>query len=315
MNADDELLASAYLDGELTVDERRIAESDPAVMAQVEQLRALRAELADVEPPSIDAREHAMAAAMAAFGEIHAGASTSSPSTTRSPVVDISRRRDPMRWLGVAAAVVVIGLLGVVIASGLGGGDDDSASETADDGADTTIEFAADEPATDAGSADDADAPAAADRITESADGAEAEMAAADEATSEATEEPASEPAEEPAEAADTAAAADDMAGAPASLPAALELVDPEEYLDGRPIAIPEELRLVARHLLDLINRRELPPTPNHACPFPDVLSRGVLLDGDTEVEIYIAVTPDASAVLAIDQENCRILLEADLRP
>jgi hypothetical protein len=211
----------------------------------------------------------------------------------------------------------------VVVASGLGGGGDDSASETADDGADMTIELAAEEPAV-----DDADAPAAADRIAESADDAEAaadadriaesadpEMAVADDLASDAMEEPASEPAEEPAEAADTAAAADDMAGAPTSLPAALELVDPEEYLDGRPITIPEELRWVARHLLDLIDRRELPPTPNHACPFPDVLSRGVLLDGDTEVEIYIAVTPDASAVLAIDQENCRVLLETDLQP
>ena len=50
------LLASAYLDGELTDDERRLAEADPAVMAEVEQLRALQAEIADVEPPTAAAQ-------------------------------------------------------------------------------------------------------------------------------------------------------------------------------------------------------------------------------------------------------------------
>ena len=64
MNAEHEFLASGYVDGDLTDDERRIAEADPAVMAEVEQLRALRAELADVPPPTTDARESAIAAAM-----------------------------------------------------------------------------------------------------------------------------------------------------------------------------------------------------------------------------------------------------------
>lgn len=308
MNADNELLASAYLDGELTDDERSIAESDPAVMAQVEQLRALRVELADVEPASADARERALAAAMGAFEEVHGAA------PTPSPVVDISRRRDQMRWLGAAAAVVVVGLLGVVVAAGLGGGEDDSASDSADELTNLSASAVADEPASDfalvpdpADDADDADAADGTDRLTESAvaDDAEAEMAVADEAASEPAEGAGDAPAD----------MADDAAGAATSVPAALELPDPEEYLDGRPITIPEELRWVARHLLDLLDRRELPPTPNHSCPFPDVLSRGVLLDGDAEVEVYIAVTPEARTVLAIDQETCRILLDVELQP
>ena len=74
MNAENEFLASAYVDGELTDDERRIAEADPGVMAEVEQLRALRASIADTEPAASEAREAAIAAAMSVYDERYAAA-------------------------------------------------------------------------------------------------------------------------------------------------------------------------------------------------------------------------------------------------
>lgn len=312
MNADDELLASAYLDGELTDEERRIAESNPAVMAEVEQLRALHDELAAVEPPSAAAREGAISAALGAFQALHPTSSTSAPGP--APVTEIARWRDPTRWLGAAAAVLVVGLLGVVVAANLRGGDDDSASDSVDEvAAFEPASEPAEEPASEAvvRSAADEDASDGADQIAESAD--DAQVDDPDTAMSATADEPASEPADDAEAAGDMA---DDIAGASTTAPAVLvPLADPEEYLDGRAITNPDELGWVGRHLLDLVERRELPPTPNHACPVPDVLARGVLLDGATEVEIYIAATADPGEVFAIDQETCRVLLESALRP
>jgi hypothetical protein len=315
MNADDELLASAYLDGELTDDERRIAESDPAVMAEVERLRALRARLGDVEPPSIDARERALAAALRTFDDIHA-TPPAAPAPAASPAVDIWWRRDPMRWLGAAAAILAIGLLAVVVVNGFGGSEDDSASDTADEPAsESAVQFATEEPineaANDSDALSDPDAPGGADMATERAGDTAAEMGPADEPL--VAEAPASEPAEEALD----AAADDDMAeeAAATTAPAMLELRDPEEFLDGEPITIPAELSSVGRHLLDLIDRGELPPTPNHSCPYEDVLASGVVLEDDDEVDVYLAVTPTTGVVLAIDQDTCRVLLAAELQP
>ena len=63
MNDDDTtdalLRASAYLDGELDPAETALAEADPAVMAEVEQLRGLQDELRQVDAPSATARDAA----------------------------------------------------------------------------------------------------------------------------------------------------------------------------------------------------------------------------------------------------------------
>jgi hypothetical protein len=116
------LRASAYLDGELDPAETALAEADPAVMAEVERLRELQTGLRDVDPPSDATRDAAVAAALAEFA------------TLRRPspvVVPIKRRPAYAGWLGAAAAVVAIGLVGVVIAQSSSGGDDDDAGEAA----------------------------------------------------------------------------------------------------------------------------------------------------------------------------------------
>jgi hypothetical protein len=209
------------------------------------------------------------------------------------------------RWLGVAAAVLVVGMLGLVVAlaSGRRDGDDSGgdvaqdAAETADqseDVADLRIESAAEEPA--------ADEPAS-EASPLSTGGAEAladatvpvEMDAADAPTI-AAEEPASEPAEEPA----------------AEEGATGSRIDPQAHLDGEPITTPEQLGAVGRHLLDLIEQRQLPPTPEHSCPIGDVLADGTYV-ADAPIEIYIAVDTEAQQVLAIATETCVVVVETPL--
>lgn len=115
-------LASAYLDGELSADERARAEASAEVQAAVASLAALRTALADVTPAKDSAREAALAAAFAEFD-----------SPTDAPVVPIrSRRRWSTRVMTAAAAVVLVGIVGVG-AFGSRGGDKASTTGGADE--------------------------------------------------------------------------------------------------------------------------------------------------------------------------------------
>ncbi len=117
------LLASAYLDDELSPTERARAEGDPAVQAEVEALRSVRAALAVVPEPDSERREAAIAAAIAA-----AGATVEAP----SPPPVAARRR--ARWYApLAAAAVAVLVVGGIIALRSGRGDDDSADDAARD--------------------------------------------------------------------------------------------------------------------------------------------------------------------------------------
>jgi hypothetical protein len=104
MNDFDEL-ASAYLDGEVTPDERALVDGDPAVLARVEELRLARDALAStpVVAPAPEARDAAIRAAVGV-----------------ADVVDLTRMRTRrrLRLVAVAAAVlVVIGAAGLVLRS------------------------------------------------------------------------------------------------------------------------------------------------------------------------------------------------------
>ncbi len=116
-------LASAYLDGEATADERARVESDPALLAEVERLRRVRAAVVVTPPAPPAQRDAAIAAALAAFDELQAGA------PTPPNVVPIASRRKAhwMQGLTAAAAVAVLVLGGFVVANR--GGDDDTADE------------------------------------------------------------------------------------------------------------------------------------------------------------------------------------------
>ena len=100
MNDEQIFLANAYVDGELTADERRIAEADPQVMTEVEQLRLLQGELRDVSPPTDAARESAIGAAMAAFD------SDAAPASVDTNIIPFRPRPAYAKLLGIAARTI-----------------------------------------------------------------------------------------------------------------------------------------------------------------------------------------------------------------
>ena len=124
MNDDLTLLASAYLDGDVTVDERARVEADPALLVEVDRLRYVRALLADTEPSSISVRESLLANALDAWDRVPA------------PPVSLAERRRATtnrRLLGAAAALMLVLAGGVVLQTFSSGTDDDSASQSASD--------------------------------------------------------------------------------------------------------------------------------------------------------------------------------------
>ena len=157
-------LASAYLDGETTADERAIVEADDALLDEVERLRQVRAVLgATTEPPPISVREAHLAAALDVWDRMpdaeRAGTGDGTPSAgmdaaaaaaiTTPPPTNLSGRRERRqraesgKWLlGAAAGLVVLAGAGVVFQS-IGTGDDDA-------GESAPAEEAADEPASEA---------------------------------------------------------------------------------------------------------------------------------------------------------------------
>jgi hypothetical protein len=127
MNDEQQLLASAYLDGALTDEERARAEADPDVMAAVEQLRELRRALAVVDPPNPARRDAAINAALDAFDAEHAPAAP--------PSVSPLRRRRMNTWLiGAAAAALVAVVAGGILATRGDDGGGDGASTAGDAG-------------------------------------------------------------------------------------------------------------------------------------------------------------------------------------
>jgi hypothetical protein len=95
-------LASAYLDNEVTTEERARVEADPALVARVEELRSVHDALSDpVVPPTTTERDAAVTAALGAAN-----------------VIDISaaRGRRRLRIASIAAAVLlVLGAAGALI--------------------------------------------------------------------------------------------------------------------------------------------------------------------------------------------------------
>ncbi|MGB7880955.1 MAG: hypothetical protein WBL31_19475, partial [Ilumatobacteraceae bacterium] len=153
MNDDDTLLASAYLDGDVTEDERALVETDLELLAEVARLRQVRALLADQEPPSISRREEHLAAALDAWDRLPEAertgaarditpaalrrgaspASAAAAATITTPTSLEHRRRAAInrRMLGAAAAIVLV-LAGGVALQTLSSSSDDEASSSAE---------------------------------------------------------------------------------------------------------------------------------------------------------------------------------------
>ena len=132
---DDELLhlnelASAYLDGDVTADERARVESSPELQSLVATFGRLRGVLADAPVVAAGTRE---AAFLAAFAQLDDVAADSSPLTggVRASVTQLdSRRRWPRVALSAAAGLLLVGVVGVAVLDGRGGDDSQSSSAT-----------------------------------------------------------------------------------------------------------------------------------------------------------------------------------------
>ena len=162
MNDDLTLLASAYLDGDVTADERARVEDDTEALAEVDRLRSVRALLGDVEPQAISVREAQLASALEVWDRlperertgarrdstpagIDAAAVAGAASVT-APTPLSSRRRSARststRWLTGAAAALVLVLVGGVALqlSSTASDDDEASSEETEGGAEALTE-------------------------------------------------------------------------------------------------------------------------------------------------------------------------------
>jgi hypothetical protein len=174
---DQTLLASAYLDGEATPDERALVESTPELLAEVERLRSVAALLADVEPVRISRREEHLATALDAWDRLPEAERTGlnrdrtpggivrDGSVLAATPTSLARRRTVTnrRLLGAAAALVLVLAGGVALQVARSGDDTEPLADQVE----------SDAPA--AALADDAsEAQPATEAASEAADGADA---------------------------------------------------------------------------------------------------------------------------------------------
>lgn len=295
--ADDDLLASLYLDGEATEDERSQVEADPALMARVEAFQAIAADLSNVAPPP-DLGRMQISAALDLFDQQHAPAAApeTTPPVSPAGVTSLAERRERKQskgipsWLGVAAAgALVVGGLG--FASTLGGGDDDAS--TTDAAMESSEELSASaasrvqDEATATTAADSAESFASDDAMEESdeMDAMEEETASEDAAAPEAdsTDEDSADE-----ESADDAAAGDD-AGEDAS-----------EVAETGPSPVPlDGLEAdTAAGYLALLSDQPLQPIDNSPC------AGSPLVDGLFGVDSFIPVVFDGVVSSLLVQEG-----------
>jgi hypothetical protein len=270
VNDEQFFLANAYLDGELTDDERVFANADPVVLAEVERLRALQAGVRTVDPPSSVAKERAINAALDAFRV--AGVSLQ---PGRQPV------RHYARYVGIAAAIVAIGLLGVVIAKG----GNDSGS---DDAARESSALAS---------------PAADSDLTRQAGGPD-DIAASD--TFDVTEALAAEAAPESAA---VTAEASAQAGA----------VDAATLSVAEPLTSPADLAAYAAYVEQFPDSNGTPISPETRCPFPSdddpsgVIAQTTYLMGGVVRDVLVAVDRATGQAFALEPTTCLVLVEGPL--
>jgi hypothetical protein len=185
MNDDLTLLASAYLDDEVTVDERAQVENDPDLLAEVERLRTVRVLLGDVEPAAISVREAQLSSALdvwerlpeaertgarrdATPAGVNAAAIAGAATVTAPTPLANRRRGTSTRWLSGAAAALVLVLAGGVALQLASGNDDDSSSADSADAATTLTggEQRSEDPASDELAPADAGGEAGGDEFT-----------------------------------------------------------------------------------------------------------------------------------------------------
>lgn len=118
--------ASAHFDGVADADERALVDGSPEVLGLVASFAVVKAALNDLPPVPATDLDDTVAAALAEFDTLHA-----SPAVAAAAFSAAAVRVDRPRWsriLTVAAAAVVIGVVGVAVAKGVGGNSSRSSS-------------------------------------------------------------------------------------------------------------------------------------------------------------------------------------------
>lgn len=314
MNDDLTLLASTYLDGAATPDERAQVEASEELLAEVERLRQVRALVADHEPAPISMRERHLAAALDAWDRLpdaeRTGALRDATPSGVDPIAAAAAahvsaptprgarrsRRSPVRntgWLMAAAAglVVVLGA-GLVVRSVV--------NDTDDGGADTFDASTADAPAEESASTEAPDAGGAA--VDEDAQEFEARTP---------EEVIAGAPAEAPAA---------DAAELDTSPDAALDAPAPEDDLEA--LSTLEELGIFASDFLAAEAPAEAADAPaaepsdgadtEFAAEFPlcgtDVLVGPALYRGEP---VLVGIDFEQATAIAYRAEDCTPVAEA----
>jgi hypothetical protein len=120
-------LASALLDGALPADEADAARRDPAVAARAAEMAAARDRVRDVPPLPAGAGDDALAAALGAYGDAAVTSLAGRRSSSSS-----GRRRGAPRWLGAAAALILVaGVVAGLAALGRSDRQGDSSNDVA----------------------------------------------------------------------------------------------------------------------------------------------------------------------------------------
>lgn len=334
--SDDDIIirASAYLDDELDQHERAAAEADPSVMATVDQMRSLQSQMAAVSIPlsasQIDDNiAAAFSAARSASSESDAEFSGSTPVINqpgrtnrqgRSAKGGGSSRSGIPRFLGVAAAIVGIGVAGVVIINSLG-----SNSDSAGDASSAATEAAAAADSTAAQAAAETTAAPTSDSLaTGSADTADSDDMASDATMADsgvAATSPASDGADSDAPMSEATASLDNSAGAASTVidaPAA-GAEEPLPVLGGE-----GEFRDFARWLLTEFSLADLPIPVGNTCVALDeagsellIIAEAIFEDPSSGVStpVYIAIrvdrasAPPAFDVFGVSQADCSVIV------
>ncbi len=132
MNDDDATLrhhelASAYLDGEAEAHERATVEASPELLALVTSFEQVKNIVGQVPAAPVAQRETAITAALAEFDR------QATVPAAPSNVVPFGRRQRWSKVLGVAAAVMLIGVVGVAAVNSFKDSTDSQSSSTAGD--------------------------------------------------------------------------------------------------------------------------------------------------------------------------------------
>ena len=126
-------LASAYLDAAASPAERAQVEASPELLALVASFTTVRALVAYSPAAATDTREAALAAA---FAEFDAPALEAAADDADAAIIPLNAKR---RWarplVSIAAAVLLVGAIGVAASGGFSGDDSESASTGVDSSA------------------------------------------------------------------------------------------------------------------------------------------------------------------------------------